>query len=174
MFYLILLLLSCSDYTVAGVQKQQQQILIYPEHINFGHLLSGQDSKIENFTIINTGDADLIISSPVLISGNTRFDLQTSQNEYTIPPSELLEFEITYTPETYESNGGYIEIFSNDESNPYLRITLEGYGDAPVMTVSPVEFNYGDISIGCDNEERITIKNNGNLDLEIEEIVHNC
>ena len=38
------------------------------------------------------------------------------------------------------------------------------------MTVTPEEFDYGDISIGCDNEERVTITNDGNMTLVIDSI----
>ena len=48
---------------------------------------------------------------------------------------------------------------------------LEGYGDAPKIEVTPDYVDYGNISIGCDNEYRATIKNTGNLGLEIEDVV---
>ena len=146
-------------------------ILIYPEHINFGHLVSGEDKEEETFTIINTGDGDLKIFAPVLVSGNDRYELQETEEEYIIPGGELLDFTIAYEPKTFEANGAYIDIESNDEDEPLSRVTIEGYGDAPVVEVTPTEFDYGYISIGCDNEERITIKNVGNMDLTIEEIV---
>ena len=38
------------------------------------------------------------------------------------------------------------------------------------MTVTPETFDYGQISIGCDNEDRITIRNDGNLSLNIDNI----
>ena len=38
------------------------------------------------------------------------------------------------------------------------------------MTVIPLDFNYGLISLGCDNEERITIRNDGNLLLTVDSV----
>ena len=163
----LLFLVGCNDYTVAGIEKRQQEILVHPEHINFGHLISGLETDNDTFEVINTGDKELTIFAPVLVSGNDRFDLDTDQEEYIVGPGELISFDVSYTPETFESNGAYIEIISDDEDEPVLHVTLEGYGDAPVMAVSPDVFDYGDISIGCDNEERVTIKNEGNLDLTI-------
>ena len=161
-------LLGCSDHMVAKVAPRQPDILVYPEHINFGHLISGAEKEQDTFTVINTGDGDLKIFSPVLVSGNTRYTLISEEEEYTIPGGELMDFVVEYEPATFESNGAYIDIQSNDEDEPLLRVTLEGYGDAPVMTVFPENFDYGDISIGCDNEERITIRNDGNLHLQID------
>ena len=170
MFLFFSFLFACQDYTVAGIEKRQADILVYPNHINFGHLLSGVESDSQTFIVANAGDEDLNVFAPELISGNGRFSLQTEGDSYVVAAGELQEFTVTYEPETYEANGGYIDIVSDDEDEPLMVVTLEGYGDAPVMTVSPLEFDYGDISIGCDNEERITIRNNGNLDLTIDSI----
>ena len=166
-----LFLVGCSDYMVATVAEREPDILVYPEEIEFGHLISGEESGIESFTVINTGDEDLIVSSPLLISGNDRFEVGEFEDEYIVPEGELVEFFVSYTPETYESNGAYIEINSSDPDEPSVMVLLTGHGDAPVMSVSPIDFDYGDISIGCDNEERITIRNDGNLELTIDSVV---
>lgn len=170
MFFLLTILFSCQDYTVSGIEKRQADILVYPDHINFGHLLSGYETDVETFIVANAGDEELTIFAPELVSGNDRFDMTTEQDSYVVPAGELIEFEVSYTPETYESNGAFINIISDDEDEQSVDVTLEGYGDAPVMSVSPLEFDYGDISIGCDNEERITIRNEGNLDLIIDSV----
>lgn len=168
MFWAILAtLLGCNDYAIKTVEVREPDILVHPEHINFGHLVSGIEEESETFTVTNTGDEDLKILAPVLVSGNSRYSLQTDQTEYVIPGGELIEFELKYKPETFEANGAYIDIESNDEDESLSRITVEGYGDAPVMSVSPLTFDYGTISIGCDNEERITVRNDGNMDLII-------
>ncbi len=156
---------------VAKVAPRVPDILVYPDHVNFGHLISGQEIGEKTFTVINTGDGDLKIFAPVLVSGNERYELQDTEDEYTIVGGELMDFTIYYNPETFESNGAYIDIHSNDEDEPLSVVTVEGYGDAPVMAVTPEDFHYGDISIGCDNEERITIRNDGNMDLTIESVV---
>ena len=42
--------------------------------------------------------------------------------------------------------------------------------DAPVITIDPAEVDYGLITIGCDNEERITIRNDGNQTLIVNNV----
>jgi hypothetical protein len=167
---LFLMTFACSDYTVAGIKKREADILVHPTHLNFGHLISGMESESESFAVINTGDEDLTIFAPELVSGNDRFSLTTDQESYIIPAGGLIEFDVEYTPETFESNGAYIDIVSDDIDEPVSTVTIEGYGDAPVIAVDPVDVDYGDISIGCDNEERITIRNEGNMDLEVSSI----
>ena len=161
----------CADYTMVGIEKRQAEILVHPTHIDFGHLESGFESESKYFTVTNTGDEDLIISSPVLVSDEDRFRILGDDDEdIIIPAGEMIQVDVRYVPETFETNEGYIEIVTNDEDEGSVQVTLEGYGDAPVITVSPEDFDYGDISIGCDNEERITITNDGNLPLLVDSI----
>ena len=165
------LLVGCQDYTMNGIEKRQPQMLVHPQEIDFGRLDAGTESGHESFVVVNTGDDDLIIFVPDLVSGNTRFEIDDFEGDtVTIPGGELIEVNVWYTPETYETNGAYVSVEGNDNENQNVNVLLKGGGDAPVIDVSPLEFDYGDISIGCDNEERITIRNEGNQDLIIETI----
>ena len=171
MLLFILNLLSCNDYTMAG-KALEQDILAFPSHIDFGHLTSGEETGLEEFAVINSGQVDLTITTPTLVSGNNRFSLGgLAEQEWIIGPQEHLTFEVSYIPETFELNEAHIEVASDAVEHPVVIVTLAGNGDAPVMTISPLEFDYGDIDIGCDNEERITITNDGNLPLVIDDIV---
>lgn len=168
---LLTLLLGCTDYTMNGVEKRQPQMLVHPAEIDFGNLDAGTETGHETFTIINTGDEDLIIFAPELVSGNTRYAIDSFTEEtITIAGGELLEVNVWYNPETFETNGAYVSVEGNDETNPDTKVLLTGAGDAPVIDVSPSFFDYGDISIGCDNEERITIRNSGNQDLIVDSV----
>jgi len=173
MWYILfaLLFLSCNDYGVNKVIQTEPELVVYPESIEFGHLQSGLESGQATFAVINAGDEELIISYPELVSGNDRFSLDDSLLEnYTIGPGETQEFNVYYIPETFESNGALIRFVTNDEDENEYELPVSGFGDAPVMTVTPEVFDYGQISIGCDNEERITIRNDGNLVLTVDSV----
>ena len=95
-------------------------------HLDFGHLQSGFESDQKYFTITNTGDDDLVITSPVLVSGNDRFSLlQDGEDEIVIPGGEMIQIDVTYTPETYESNGGFVDFQTTDEAEQVISVTLE-------------------------------------------------
>lgn len=146
-------------------------MLVYPKEIDFGRLDVGTQTGHESFVIVNTGDEDLTIFTPDLVSGNSRFEIDNTLEEtITIAGGDLLEVNVYYNPETFETNGAYVSIDGNDELNPSARVLLTGGGDAPVIDVSPLDFDYGYITIGCDNEERITIENIGNQDLIIDSV----
>ena len=169
LLYFLLLLFSCSDNVLVKVNTLKPEILVHPEHINFGNLRAGLENEERFFTIINTGTADLHLFEPQLFDSSNRF-FAYELEEITIEPGDLYDIYIVYEPLTYEENNAYIEITSNDEETPNISVSITGSGDAPVMSIDPSVVDYGSISIGCDNEERISITNDGNLDLEIESV----
>ena len=160
----------CSDNVLYKVSDTKPDIVVYPEQIDFGNLTSGFESGKEEIVIVNAGGEDLHLSPPELFDGSTRYDINFGE-DLILEPSETFVIEVFYTPETFEQNGSFIRIESNDEDQPIIDVNAVGTGDAPVMTVTPDEFDYGDISIGCDNEERITITNDGNLPLIVDSVV---
>ena len=170
LFFYIFYLLSCNESSLIKVQEIKPQIVVHPQELFFGHIESGHESGEEVFSIINTGNSDLYVD-PILMDGSTRYDIPEFENDQLlIQPGEILDVPVSYLPITYEHNGAVVKILSNDEENPELFVLLEGYGDAPKIEVNPEYVDYGDISIGCDNEYRVTIKNTGNLDLEIDNV----
>ena len=154
------------------MQNPEPEIVVLPEIIDFGNIRSGEETGVEELTIVNAGDEVLLLSPLSLIAGNDRFSIDhDSEEDWELQPGEGIQIDVYYEPETYESNGGLIEVVSNDDETPQIEVLVVGKGDAPVMTVGPSEFDYGTISMGCDNEERITIRNDGNLPLTIDEII---
>ena len=92
MLLFLLALLSCNDYTMVG-KPSEQDILAFPGHINFGHLESGYETGTEQFTIINSGQRDLVITTPVLVQGGDRFSLgDIPDQQWTIAPQENIIF----------------------------------------------------------------------------------
>ena len=143
------LLFSCNDISINKVVQPAPELVVYPQEISFGHLISGHESGLKTFAVINAGDEELIIGKP---------------------PGEVVEFNVYYEPLTYEDNEAIIRFVTNDEDENDFELLVTGNGDAPLISVLPEEFYFGEISIGCDNEERITIKNEGNLNLLINNV----
>jgi hypothetical protein len=169
--FLLGVLLGCQDITLTKMQDPQPEIVVMPMLIDFGNIESGQETGVEQLTIVNAGDEVLLLDPLSLIAGTDRFSID--HNEYTdweLQPGEGVQVDVIYEPQTYEGNGGLISIVSNDDEDPQIEVLILGRGDAPVMIVSPSEFDYGTISMGCDNEERITIRNDGNLPLTIDSV----
>ena len=171
LFVFLCALFGCNDNTLMKVVDIKPQIVVHPQDLFFGHIESGHESGEEMFSIMNTGNSDLYVD-PILMDGSRRYDIPEFDNDQLlIQPGEILDVPVSYLPITYEHNGAVVKVLSNDEENPEIFVRLEGYGDAPKIEVDPEYVNYGDISIGCDNEYRVTIKNVGNIDLEVDDVV---
>jgi len=169
-FFVALLALSgCSDYMVAKVVDREAEILVHPGALDFDHLESGKESGIINLTVINVGDDELYVDPPLLYDDDGRYTVADTP-AFTLGAGELLDIPVTYTPETFEENIAEIHVYSSDTQEPVVVVPLAGNGDAPVIFVDPLDFDYGTISMGCDNEERITISNEGNLPLEVSSV----
>lgn len=169
--WLFSFLLACQDIQLNKIENPEPEIVVLPEIIDFGNIRSGEETGVEQLTIVNAGDEVLTLSPLLLIAGNDRFSIDHSETEdWELQPGEGIQVDVYYEPQTFESNGGLIEVVSNDDESPQIEVLVIGKGDAPVMTVEPLTFDYGTISMGCDNEERITIRNEGNLPLTIDEV----
>ncbi len=169
--WLLGFILACNDITLNKIQDPQPEIVVLPEIIDFGNIISGEETGVEQLTIVNAGDKVLRLDPLSLIAGNDRFSIDHDEEDiWELQPGEGTQIDVYYEPRTYENNGGLIEVVSDDHETPLIEVLIQGSGDAPVMIVGPSEFDYGTISMGCDNEERITIRNEGNLDLTIDSI----
>lgn len=170
--WLFSFLLACQDIQLNKIENPEPEIVVLPEIIDFGNIRSGHETGVEQLTIVNAGDEVLALHPLLLIAGNDRFSIDHSETEdWELQPGEGIQIDVYYEPQTYESNGALINIVSNDAETPEVEVLLVGYGDAPVMVVEPESFEYGIVSMGCDNEERITIRNEGNLPLVVENVV---
>ncbi len=169
--WLLGILFACNDITLTKIQDPQPEIVVLPEIIDFGNIQSGHETGVEQLTIVNAGDEVLLLDPLSLIAGNDRFSIDHDETaEWELQPGEGIQVDVYYEPQTYEGNGGLIQVASNDDETPEIEVLILGRGDAPVMTVEPLSFDYGTISMGCDNEERITIRNDGNLPLTIDSV----
>lgn len=168
--FLFSFIFGCADNSFYKVVDAKPEIMVHPKELFFGHVRSGYETEQETFSIVNVGNAPLHVD-PSLIDGSTRYDIPEFQiDELVLQPGEILDVPVEYTPITYEHNGAVVKVLSNDEEEPEIFVMMEGYGDSPKIDVNPESVDYGNISIGCDNEYRVTVENIGNLDLTISSV----
>ncbi len=162
-------LIGCNDGALHYIKDIKPEIIVHPQLIDFGHLLSGQESRQDRVTIINAGNETLYLDDLELDDPSQRYYLDYAETEY-LEPEEILDINISYTPETYEDNPAILTVKSNDEENSHIDVIINGWGDAPVLKVFPEDKDMGNLFIGCDSEDTITFMNLGNVDLIIEDI----
>ena len=162
--FLFLLSLACSDIAINEVKRPS--IIVAPELLDFGHLLSGFESDTMTITISNGGSADLIVDRLELEGAN--YSLDTSG--FVVPAAGWHQIQVSYTPETFEHNEGYIDIYLEGDEVPSQSVWLNGNGDAPVINVTPGDHDFGAPLLGCDVTKEIIIQNDGNVDLIVTDI----
>jgi hypothetical protein len=87
---LFALLWACSDIAINEVK--QPEIIVAPDTLDFGHLLSGHESDTMTVTIANGGAADLIIDH-LEIDGENYF---VDESGFTVPAGGWHQIEVGY------------------------------------------------------------------------------
>jgi hypothetical protein len=154
-------------------------IEVDPTSIDFGDVYAYDstagapppDESTAVVTITNVGEGDLRISDLALETG-TAFTLGAISS-VAVAPGGSATFTVTFAPETADEVGDTIFIESNDPDEGVVEIPLTGNGIAPRIDVSPSDYDFGTLYIGCDGEQAITISNVGNADLVVDSFEFN-
>ena len=161
---LLTLILSCQDY---AINKQEGGIpIIAPDFIDFGHLVSGQEVDTRQIIFTNGGDQPFEVDR-IEIFGQ-RFEID--ETNFIVEPESWIALDLTYSPQTFEFNEGYLDVYLKGQEAPVSSVWFQGWGDAPVIEVEPSSYDYGPLSEDCQTEKQINITNTGNLDLVINDI----
>ncbi len=157
-------LLGCTDHIINEIK--QPSIIVAPDTLDFGHLLSGHESDTMTITISNGGTADLVVDHLEIVGDNYTADL----SGFVVPSEGWHQIDVSYTPGTFEHNEGYLDIYLEGDEQPSEGVWLDGHGDAPVINVTPAQLDFGAPLLGCDTTTEIIIQNDGNVELEITDI----
>ena len=168
-FAVVLFALSCSDYQLHKKVERAPDIHATPSSYDYGYLnATGETGELE-IVISNYGNDSLEIFEVVLSSGTENF-VVSELSMTTLDPEDVTSFTVIYDPVTYETNYDEVIIISNDPDERRVVIPLDGAGDAPVIKITPQEYDFGSVYLGCDEIQSIEISNIGNVDLEISDI----
>tara|TARA_B100000700_G_C15055966_1_gene862838 strand:- start:3471 stop:5087 length:1617 start_codon:yes stop_codon:yes gene_type:complete len=172
----VVLSIGCSsDYEISKYVEPPEpgvtapEIEVDPTHHSYGALSAGSETQDIVINIENIGNDDLDVSNIYLHNGDSNFTLSTMPIGI-VESLGSVELIVTYAPGTYETNHETISIISNDEDEPVVNVTLDGSGDAPVITITPDYHDFGDVYIGCDDTLPIEVGNIGNSNLIIDDI----
>ena len=180
---LLLLALSpfvaCNEYGIVedpdniGTIKDglEPDILVTPISVNFGRI-DAENSVTEVISVQNVGEGDLHILDVQLDSPSNVYDIGAI-GSILVPPDGTTSFTITFDPVTAQQESSNILIDSDDPDEPTTAVHLLGEGVAPIIDVSPAEFDFGQMYIGCEDTLPLVVSNLGNADLEVSEFSFN-
>jgi len=172
---LLLSLIGCNEYGIVEDPNnigsindlKEPDILVSPSTIDFGRI-DANNSVTEIVTIQNVGEGELHIINIELDLSDNVYDIGAI-GSVLIPPDSVTNFSVTFDPITAAQENNKIFIDSDDPDEPTIAVQLLGEGLAPVIDISPTEYDFGQMYIGCDESLPLTIANIGNMDLEISE-----
>ena len=172
----LFLLIGCtSDYKLNPDIEESEpgvtspEIEVDPIHHSYGALSAGSETQDVVINIKNIGNGDLNLSDFYLQNGNSNFTISTVPYGI-VEPLETVHLIVSYSPGTYETNYETVNIVSNDEDEPVVSVSLDGSGDAPVITITPDYHDFGNVYLGCDDTLSVEIGNVGNSNLIISDI----
>ena len=156
--------------TIPPVPEDVPNITVNPTIINFGALNADGETDSETITVGNNGSETLYIDDIQLSIASNVFTISPISGEDILEPSEEVTFTVTYDPETHEDNNNAVQIFSNDPDDYEAYVWIDGSGDAPVISIEPEEYAFGNILVGCEEVLEIAVSNTGNVDLIIDRV----
>jgi hypothetical protein len=155
---------------IPTIPEDSPNITIDPREINFGALNADGDWAVETIVLGNNGSETLYIDDIQLSIASHVFTISPLSGEDVLERDETATFTVTYDPSTYEENSNLIQILSNDPDEYRAHISINGSGDAPIISLDPAEYEFGNTLVGCEKVLEITISNTGNVDLIIDRI----
>ena len=135
---------------------------------NFGMLFVG-DNEVWNLEVSNEGGSPLVVES-VVTTGNYFSD---NADGFEVAAGGTEVVGVTFAPEAAGDFAGQVVIVSNDGDEAEVVINLSGSANevpVPVVSVDPRAIDFGDLFVGEDATESITISNFGTATLVVDQV----
>jgi hypothetical protein len=155
-------------------------LVLSSKGLDFGHILTGKTSLPQTFSLLNSGDAPLVVSHADL-KADAGFALdigdavtRTSPATVDIKPALTLDpgksttWSVTFTASDTLQKLGNIEMTSNDPAVPLSKVNLTANANVPCLKIvqSP-ELSFGAIVVGQVGTQAIDVSNCGSSALAV-------
>ncbi len=152
------------DVSLAG-NSITPEINVSPLTHDYGNVRINT-SLSQNYVINNFGTANLDVSALTLLGNDaTEFFISTTTSPFSIAPGDSQTVTVDFTPVTIGIKSATLRIESSDIDEPSIDVLLSGNGVAPNITVSPLSVDFGDVVIGLNATNLVTVTNTGDFEL---------
>jgi hypothetical protein len=133
--------------------------------VAFGSILMNTTATVP-VTLTNTGTASVTISAAA--ASGTGYSINGLSAGQVIGAGQNASFNAAFTPTSAGTPSGAITITSNAQSSP-LSITLSGTATQTQaqLVISPTSVSFGNVAVGSNSTQTITLTNTGNATLTI-------
>ncbi len=123
----------------------------------------------EVLTITNSGEVELHISGVSVDTPDSPFSVSAASTVL-LPPGGSSQVTVSFSPEGPAEYSAAVLIGSDDPDEPTVEVPLSGTGRAPLIDLSPPDFDFGTLYLGCDTVQTLSISNLGNAELVVSEL----
>jgi hypothetical protein len=141
----------------------RRQLAANPASVSFGSVAVGSDG-LQSITLTNSGTASITISSAG--ASGTGFAIAGLSTPMTLSAGQSVRFSASFTPSSAGNASGNISIASDAPGSP-MTIALSGTGTQPQWNIAPTSVSFGNVSVGSNFSQNITVTNSGNTALTV-------
>jgi MYXO-CTERM domain-containing protein len=166
-----------AEYCVSHVElsftykPRSLEIIEVVDGPSFGNQKLSTTSPSKTVKVKNTGEAAVKSIIPS-IAGPTGVFTLSSTTEFSLNPSEVKMFTVTFTPDTEEKVSGVLSFTSNETgypSNPKATVTLSGTGVKSAVDVSPASLDFKEQYVGISSPPvmKVRVRNVGDSSFNV-------
>ena len=174
---------ACNEYQInkqTDVQGDldedgEPDIAVDPGSINFGNVIAYDeaaappDEEVAVITVTNEGTVDLHIEDVLLDDATGPFSLG-SLSAALIQPGGSAQISVTFHPREPGELSNTVFFLSDDPDEGRVAVPIIGVGVAPAIQITPTEYDFGMLYIGCEGEQVFEISNVGTAPLEVSSV----
>ena len=157
------------NYVTNTVPIPEPEITVFPQSLDFSIRLVGDTSDVKTVNIVNTGEADLVISDISLVwRDSANFSISDSDCDVLLP-GDTCHVDVRFNPEIIGNKHAMLWITSNDPLNPEEGVSLKGEGLDGILWDYGSQL-FGEVNLGDSAVNEYYLKNQGNTNLVVQGI----
>ena len=143
----------------------QNGLAVAPSALTFGNVVVGQTGT-QSVELTNTGTTNVVINLAT-VTGNG-FGISGLSLPKTLTGGQSLSFNVQFAPSAAGAATGSITFTDNAPTSPQTVILVgSGVSTSSALTANPGSVSFGNISMGSNGQQTITLTNSGNTSATI-------
>lgn len=135
-----------------------------PLSVAFGNVVVGSSAS-QIFTLTNSGTASVTVSQVSISNGS--FSVMGLTLPATVGVGQSVNVQLQFAPQAAGNITATASVTSSVSSSPIM-VSLTGTGTAPMqLRASPTNVNFGNVLVGGNSAQNITLSNSGTASLTI-------
>ncbi len=149
-----------------GTAPPAPQASLTPSSADFGSIAAGSTSPAQTFTLSNTGNAALPVTSAALAGANAgSFTIAGNNCGTSLVAGGSCKLAVTFSPAAAGTDAAMLNIIDSIGTQT-AALTGTSFAAAPKATVTPASVDFGRLTLGSTlNPQTITLVNTGNTAL---------